>query len=197
MRIIRIANEVTDPEADMFLKWFSGSKIVDKNGEPLEVYHGTPRQFEKFELSGYGNYGTGIYLTADPYMARQYASGKDGKIMATYVKMLNPYFVKSKEDKRRLMDLTKAKQISPRDLLAKQGYDGIVDNVMFSEYGTMFVAFLPSQVKIVPKQKNKDEYSYEGPEHPLARRKRGLPPKDTLKDYESFGHDQEADLDSF
>ena len=33
---------------DNFQKWFFGSKVVDANGEPLVVYHGTGKKFSKF-----------------------------------------------------------------------------------------------------------------------------------------------------
>ncbi|HNF58742.1 MAG TPA: hypothetical protein PLN89_04140, partial [Elusimicrobiota bacterium] len=40
-----------------FKKWFGDSKVVDANGKPLVVYHGTARAFEKFRKSkrNYGN----------------------------------------------------------------------------------------------------------------------------------------------
>lgn len=28
-----------------FMRWFKGSKIVDKNGNPLIVYHGSGKKF--------------------------------------------------------------------------------------------------------------------------------------------------------
>jgi len=42
----------TDSEA--FKKWFGDSKVVDKTGQPLMVYHGTTRSFEAFDLSKTG-----------------------------------------------------------------------------------------------------------------------------------------------
>ena len=40
-----------------FKKWFGDSKVVDADGKPLVVYHGTARAFEKFRKSkrNYGN----------------------------------------------------------------------------------------------------------------------------------------------
>ena len=49
-----------------FKKWFGTSKIVDKNGNPLRVYHGTVSDFTKF-LAGkayeFGNLGKAFYFT--------------------------------------------------------------------------------------------------------------------------------------
>ena len=33
-----------------FHAWFDGSKVVDKNGNPLVVYHGTNSKFKKFNI---------------------------------------------------------------------------------------------------------------------------------------------------
>ena len=41
------ARDITDtPE---FKKWFGASKVVDAEGKPLVVYHGTARDFKKFD----------------------------------------------------------------------------------------------------------------------------------------------------
>ena len=36
-------------ETPEFKKWFGDSKVVDENGEPLVVYHGTPEKFSTFQ----------------------------------------------------------------------------------------------------------------------------------------------------
>ncbi|SEL25687.1 hypothetical protein [Nitrosovibrio tenuis] len=60
-----------------FRKWFKDSKVVDENGEPLVVYHGTPGGgFFVFDPSRSGTRGTyesaslGVYFSED----RQYAN---------------------------------------------------------------------------------------------------------------------------
>lgn len=47
-----------------FRKWFSGSRIVNSDGEPMVVYHGTTQDFDQFR-SGYarGDWGGGFYFT--------------------------------------------------------------------------------------------------------------------------------------
>ena len=50
-----------------FKAWFGGSKIVDSQGEPLVVYHGTKRDFAAFD----SKYGTAMYFTDN----KDYASG--------------------------------------------------------------------------------------------------------------------------
>lgn len=62
--------------SDNFINWFgdwmndpeNASKIVDKNGEPLIVYHGTKHDFDTFDYKFFGerdggNSGRGFYFT--------------------------------------------------------------------------------------------------------------------------------------
>ena len=58
---------------DAFLNWFSGSKVVDENGEPLVVYHGTLANITTFKVSPDGALGAGIYLTPRADFASTYA----------------------------------------------------------------------------------------------------------------------------
>lgn len=50
-----------------FKKWFGDSKVVDENGEPLVVYHGTTHVFNEFDRKKLGNteghYGKVFYFT--------------------------------------------------------------------------------------------------------------------------------------
>jgi hypothetical protein len=63
-----------------FQKWFNGSKVVDKNGNPLIVYHGSEFDFEEF----IGD----CYFTDDFYIADGYASGE--YVYEVYLSMKNP-----------------------------------------------------------------------------------------------------------
>lgn len=65
---------VDSPE---FKKWFKGSKVVDAEGKPLMVYHGSGTKIEKFDFSftGKGNdqQGSGFYFTTSNQEARGYS----------------------------------------------------------------------------------------------------------------------------
>jgi len=53
-----------------FEEWFADSKIVNDDGKPLVVYHGTPAGgFTHFDRKG----SIGIFFSADPEMASGYA----------------------------------------------------------------------------------------------------------------------------
>ena len=61
---------------DIFLSWFSNSKVVDKKGNPLVVYHGTNTKFETFR-TGENQY---VYFTSDVNLADKYATHRSKKI---------------------------------------------------------------------------------------------------------------------
>ena len=67
-----------------FDQWFSGSKIVDAEGKPLRVFHGTQQGFDQFSSRSVGSgSGKGLqdtkseayFFTPDPEYAGKYASG--------------------------------------------------------------------------------------------------------------------------
>lgn len=63
-----------------FKRWFGDSKVVDENGKPLRVYHGTGNAegLTAFDpaLTGQGNdqLGSGFYFTTDPTEASGYTT---------------------------------------------------------------------------------------------------------------------------
>lgn len=91
------------PETPEFKQWFSGSKVVDEDGKPLVVYHGSP-DFKGNEFTGKverknraGNVG-GYYFTpyadeASDYAAdrktRQYQEGS--QVLPVYLNIKRPY----------------------------------------------------------------------------------------------------------
>ena len=57
-----------------FYRWFGDSKVVDEQGRPLIVYHGTSAEFNEFkkEYAKDGQYKKGFFFTADKPVARMY-----------------------------------------------------------------------------------------------------------------------------
>ncbi|MBQ8271316.1 MAG: hypothetical protein IJZ22_08985 [Bacteroidaceae bacterium] len=53
------------------------SKVVDENGEPMVVYHGTGEEFTTFEMQD-GSMGRGAYFTSNWDEAAEYAMQKQG-----------------------------------------------------------------------------------------------------------------------
>lgn len=70
-----VAANVTDTPA--FKKWFAKSQVVDENGQPLVVYHGTNTDFTTFK-PGSTEWTNGIFFTDSQRVAADvYAGGKD------------------------------------------------------------------------------------------------------------------------
>ncbi|HEY1048023.1 MAG TPA: strawberry notch C-terminal domain-containing protein, partial [Bacteroidia bacterium] len=81
-----------------FQKWFKGSKIVDKNGKPLIVYHGTNQRFEKFDKlkkgsnTGWANTIYGFFFIEDKKLAENFAveNGGGDIIISAYLNIKKP-----------------------------------------------------------------------------------------------------------
>lgn len=76
-----------------FWNWFGDSKIVDEQGRPLVVYHGTPNRFNSFDLSKSKNGFFFAPLNRKGFVSGYYAFGgntSNGQIMACYLKMETP-----------------------------------------------------------------------------------------------------------
>lgn len=90
--------DITD--TDKFKEWFKGSKIVDENGNPLKVYHGTNSEpFAKFDEKKIGNrdsgwFGKGFYFALSKGEASIY--GKN--IMPAYLNIQKPFVFQDFQD---------------------------------------------------------------------------------------------------
>src|SRR3972149_1458985 len=127
---------------DNFQKWFFGSKVVDANGEPLVVYHGTGKKFSKFNLKNAPQ--PIIWFTSDKSTFNNDESGASGAvgkgyIMELYANIKNPASWKEYEK----YGLGQLKGL---------GYDGVI-----LPEGNTFDGFVfePNQLKSV---KNKGEW---------------------------------------
>lgn len=60
-----------------FWRWFGNSKVVDEQGRPLVVYHGTPADISAFEPTRAGEYGArfadAVFFSSDPAVAGAYS----------------------------------------------------------------------------------------------------------------------------
>lgn len=132
-----------------FLQRFEGSKVVDENGEPLRVYHGTTKDFEGYSIDEVKNprFGWGFYFADSAEDAMSHASGEGGNVRPAYLDIKNPYEVPEgviEFDYEGYSGtwLENAKQFTD-DLIA-QGYDGVVWRRQDGK--THWVAFRPDQI---------------------------------------------------
>ena len=89
-----------------FKRWFgdwendpqNASKVLDDNGEPMVVYHGTNIPLNKlivFKAGEVGWLGPGIYLTPFAEYAKQFSDQGTGGIVPLFLNMRNPLVLKT------------------------------------------------------------------------------------------------------
>ena len=89
----------------------NSSKVVDENGEPMVVYHGSNNEFTKFDTARIGSStgtsdGRGFYFTTDKDYA--YSFGKGGNVLSVFLNIDNPLSLKEKTiTKQQLFDIIK------------------------------------------------------------------------------------------
>lgn len=115
------AGDIT--ETPEFKQWFGNSKVVDENGMPLIVYHGTTADFSKFNPRRQPR----NWFTSDHNYANLYAGvdagdqGIGGNVMPLYVSLKNPRIFEASNDG--LADWATA----PSDaVFARKGHDGVL-----------------------------------------------------------------------
>jgi hypothetical protein len=124
-------------ESSNFLKWFGDSKVVDADGKPLVVYHGTASDFTEFKLQETSSKPAalfGHFFSAD----KGFASGY-GKTMEVYLAIKNPKIISIWD-----IQAMQGKRGGEAQRLAaiKEGYDGAM-----TADGKVIVAFNPNQIK--------------------------------------------------
>lgn len=132
--------QVRTPE---FKKWFgdwendasNASQVLDENGEPKVVYHGTASEFNEFK-QGHGILGDGIYLTDSFDTADIYANirGENGFVLPLFVNIRNAFKTTGNVSRDKVVEATKSGK-----------YQGVVHQFENQEY---IVALEPNQVKM-------------------------------------------------
>lgn len=146
-------------ETPNFKRWFGDSKVVDENGDPLVVYHGSTgkgvTEFDTTRITTRSAKGdvAGTYFTADQRNASGYTRPAGatlktprGEIVSAYLKIENPLNTTAAIKKYRKQGLPfgDAKRKALEALTSEN--DGIIfdgDGVNPSEY----VVFKPTQIK--------------------------------------------------
>jgi hypothetical protein len=146
------AQAALGPESPAFKKWFGKSKVVDKKGKPIIVYHGTQDKAEFYEFDpqkgnsfgGWNGFGTWFsnkaehaYIMAnrDPFVGGEGRTPDIGRVIPSYVsiqKPLNITFDTFQMLVSNLMKKTGGDQFTAeagpviRAHLQKLGYDGVI-----------------------------------------------------------------------
>jgi len=146
-------------ETPEFKNWFGESKVVDADGKPLTVYHGTSKDADFSSFKGNKN---GIWFTPDPKIASDYAAQNDSmgyrrgvgysmeptnrasRVIPAYVSLKNPAVFEVWPDQIRYATNYKKALGDYFTQLKAQGHDGVIFG---SGKDTTYVAFDPTQVK--------------------------------------------------
>lgn len=144
-KLTDILREVQDPD---FKSWFGNSKVVDANGSPLEVYHGSKIKIKKF-------YDGDVYFTDDYMNADGYANGE--YVYAVYLSMQRPLIIDAAS--RKWDNLNTPEGVSTQDIVGKvdrSKYDGVIfknikdswiDDEDYQDAGTVYVVFSAKQIR--------------------------------------------------
>lgn len=96
---LKMARAERITETPEFKRWFEDSKVVDESGRPLVVYHGTNKDFARFEDSParhplskeLTDNEIGVFTTDSPSVAGAFAGNDEGaNVMPLYVSIKNP-----------------------------------------------------------------------------------------------------------
>jgi site-specific DNA-cytosine methylase len=146
-----LAPRTDSPE---FRRWFGDSKVVDSEGKPLVVYHGTS---SPWTVADFGKLGTstkskfsklGFFFTRSPQSADTYAAFSAGfeeqgqSVMPVYLAIKNPKAI-TYEDLEGLDGAADAFNFRLEAVMA--GHDGFV--VMAGKRIAEYVAISPTQIK--------------------------------------------------
>lgn len=158
-----------------FWKWFGDSKVVDKHGDPLVVYHGTREKFDQFRRVDDADFGFhfGSLDQAETRLERtaKHYRGKPGRILSVFLSIQNPLRTKDainwgnayavwkvvdRATKGALgeFDFTNLDETAGENGLMligsdlrNLGYDGIVYKNGVEGDGDSWIAFRASQIK--------------------------------------------------
>lgn len=106
-------------ESSYFKKWFGDSKVVDENGKPLVVYHGTREIFDTFDNNKKGKASDtariGFWFTDSSKFAENFASDiwygeqENPITMPVYISMKNPKIYEPKKFDKKELDSARNK----------------------------------------------------------------------------------------
>lgn len=168
---IRFLKKTTDSENSVLsneqISYFEDSKVRDKDGRLLPVYHGTGKNkdfniFNMDKAKSTGLLGKGFYFTSNKEEAVSKYAKTNGRVVSAYLNIKNPLkvdLVHKSAIISKLRDLSMGKfdvdfylqNFKYKDgvdtnrlleLIKQQGYDGII-----CEPKGYYVAFFPNQIK--------------------------------------------------
>lgn len=82
LELRKMRKERVDTNSPAFQRWFGQSVVVDKEGKPLRVYHGSKDAgFTRFDLDKIDSHHVGFFFTSSPKMASTYTPSDDDPLL--------------------------------------------------------------------------------------------------------------------
>ena len=147
-----------------FKEWFgdwenspeTASKVIDENGEPLVVYHGSENKFYVFDKKRVGeNYfeskGGGFFFTQKLNSAKNYARlhsnlKTDGFIYDCFLNIKNPLFRNTDSEYYNPIDRYDINRGEYIQELRNKNIDGII--IIGTKKDNLYVVYNPNQIKL-------------------------------------------------
>ena len=155
-KVLRREASAPKPEQTDGLEWFGKSKIVDKDGHPLVVYHGTNADFDQFDPNLVGtNFEVstgGFFFSSSKTAAKDYADdtarerGGTPSVIEVNLGIDNPLVINATGNPDRYFDKARFVILSE----ATDGdHDGIVVNGFDAdgEPQSLYLVFEPDQIR--------------------------------------------------
>lgn len=146
-------------ETRQFKRWFGNSKVVDENGKPMVVYHGTRAENGNFHVFDYDQakkkgglglqtLGKGNYFTSNELTGQErYGS----RVIPAYLSIQNPFMMEAgmnfrdEVSKRMNVNAEKLTGQAIQDAMRENGYDGVMQRN--SDGSIIAVTFDSNQIK--------------------------------------------------
>lgn len=146
----------TEEGVRKFWEWFGASKVVDEQGRPLVVYHGTRSDFSEFNDEGRHN--RGFYFSPDRNLANWYArdinaNGTDGNVMPVYLAISEPKVIEAptkwEAAKDALLGRPKFDRLQTAYIstTAMREYVDLGHDGLWNKSAKEIIAFSPEQIK--------------------------------------------------
>jgi hypothetical protein len=160
------------PNTEEFKQWFKGSKIVNEDGSPKVMYHGTARDITEFQPKQ----ANAIFLTADPSFANDF-TWRSEEFMAKELFNNLSTDEKISLQTKALQTAYENKALSDKNLSDKNSIQKQIDSMGGSSYGfipneikvyvdDLLMEMLPSRQNIIPAfVKSENPFDYQNKDH--------------------------------
>jgi len=137
------------PQTEAFKKWFGKSKIVDSNGEPKVMYHGTARDITEFKPKQ----ADAIFLTPDPEFAAKFAGMSEDYMENEFYKNLS-----SKEKQHLFLLVMEENKDNYIKDYGNEWYEDAIDTIKYSQslYTSSGIRTLPTHFGVGAKMFTSD-----------------------------------------